>query len=122
MPREIACDNDNNVPMLQTLDDPIESTTSVTMQKVQLPAISRNLKLFCSVLDDDNKIVTALELNPALLQLFANENTSTKFASQACKAIEIFKKTWSNSNNYLQKETDLPCLSHLIIMMFMTVN
>ena len=110
------------VPNLLTADDPVDDATSAAMQKVQLLAISRNFKLFYEIVDDNNEIVAAPELNPDTSQLFTSGNTSTKFASQVHKAIEIFEETWSNSDNCLQTETDLPYLSHLIVMMFMTVN
>ena len=122
LPQEMSINSANDVQPLLTMDDPVESSTSATMQKVQLPAISRNFKLFYGILDKDNKTIQAPELNPALSQLFTNGNTSTKFTSQVRKAIETYEETWSNSDNYLRKETDLPYLSHLIIMMLMTVN
>ena len=68
----------NNVtPNLLTADDPVNNAASATMQKVQMPAISRNFQLFCGIADNIIKIVAAPELNPAISQLFARGNAST---------------------------------------------
>lgn len=63
------------------VDNPTDVSTAATMQKVQLPAVTRSFQLFFGVLDEETKTVTPLELDPALSQLFTMENTSIKFTT-----------------------------------------